>query len=190
MIKAEATNENRKQAVEAKDRKDREAAQESILRQFPSIGLNIAREILDHGFEKRSGRVGRTGTLGLDEKVTLAVAAYARHKFTPYDQLLREARKEQGWNSEAKWPVRRAVQPEVNEVLKRWRKRAVTRRASKTDDSKEKETDDGKPIKRTFKRHLDAQSSKYKNRLAQATKAVETKKIPVLAIIRAKRQKK
>ena len=161
-----------------------------MLRQFPSIGPRIAQEILDHGFEKRSGRVGRTGTLGLDDKVTLAVVAYARHKFTRYDQLLREARKEMGWDSEAKWPVRRAVQPEVDEVLKRWRKRVVTRRASKTNDPIGKEADEGKPIKRTFKRHLAAQSVKYRKRLAEATKAVETKKVPVLAVIRAKRRKK
>ena len=188
-VKAGATNEIRRQAVAVKDRKDLEAARESVLRQFPSIGMSIAQEILDHGFEKRSGRVGRTGTISLDEKVALAVAAHARHNFTPYDQLLREARKKNGWDPEAKWPIRNAVQAQLLEVLRKWKKRVATGKVSEIDKNG---ADPSKPIKRVLKRQLDEQSMKYKKRLFEAIEPKDPKseKVSVMSGIRAKRQKK
>ena len=72
----------RKDAVLAKDRKHIETARESLVRLFPRIPLDVAERVLQFGFEKGSGRVGRAGGLESDERVTLAVVAHARHKHT------------------------------------------------------------------------------------------------------------
>ena len=46
--------------------------------------------VLNHGFRKHSGRVGRSGAMPLERKVVLAVIAHVRHRHSAYDGLLRE----------------------------------------------------------------------------------------------------
>lgn len=45
-------------------------------------------EILEHGFQKGSGRVGRSQILEDRLKVQLAVNAHIRHRLTQYDSIL------------------------------------------------------------------------------------------------------
>ena len=106
--------------MERKDEKDIDAARKVMKQLFPAMRLSVAKKILDHGFEKRSGRVGRTGTLGLEEKVGLAVSAYVRHTFTPYDELLQNAKKKTSGFVDRE-PIRKAVKPKMDKVLEKWR---------------------------------------------------------------------
>ena len=79
-----------------------------------------AQKILQHGFSKGSGRVGRTTKLDLDEKCTLAVIAHARHVMTPYDRLLKEFEPTHG-QARAREEAREAIKHRLAEVLKDWR---------------------------------------------------------------------
>ena len=116
-----ATSVKRKDAVFAKDRKHVETARESLVRLFPRIPLDVAEEVLKHGFEKGSGRVGRVGNLESDERVTLAVVAHARHTKTPYDSLLKKMDKSGGYGKGSREKAREAIKDELERVLKSWR---------------------------------------------------------------------
>ena len=118
---AVATAIQRRDAVLTKDRKHIETARESLVRLFPRIPLDVAEQVLQHGFEKGSGRVGRAGDLESDERVTLAVVAHARHTKTPYDTLLREMEKTRGYGTGARERAREAIKKELEQVLKSWR---------------------------------------------------------------------
>ena len=52
-------------------------------------------KVLNHAFEKGSGRVGRTGRETAERKASLAVGAHLRHNYTNYDSLLREMSREE-----------------------------------------------------------------------------------------------
>ena len=73
-------------------------------------------EILEHGFQKGSGRVGRSGTLGDKIKVQLAVNAHIRHRMTQYDAIL-AANKGQ----DAKLAAREIVNGQVQAIANSWR---------------------------------------------------------------------
>ena len=83
-----ATASTRHDTIATKDGKQRSEAREMMFKMFPRIPDKEAEVILNHGFEKRSGRVGRTSKLEDDEKIELAVRAHIRHRFTKYESLL------------------------------------------------------------------------------------------------------
>lgn len=68
--------------------------------------------VLQHGFKKSSGRVGRTSMIPLSQKVLLAVIAHVRHKHTDYDNLLHKGIE----RADARKATRRAIE----DVMKRW----------------------------------------------------------------------
>ena len=59
-----------------------------LLQFFPNIPDDACIAILEHGFQKGSGRVGRSKKIKDRRKVQLAVKAHIRHRLTPYDSIL------------------------------------------------------------------------------------------------------
>ena len=59
-----------------------------LLTFFPNMPDDACKEILEHGFQKGSGRVGRSKKIEDRLKVQLAVNAHIRHRLTPYDSIL------------------------------------------------------------------------------------------------------
>ncbi|KAI1455439.1 hypothetical protein F4805DRAFT_476777 [Annulohypoxylon moriforme] len=85
----ERTQEARAQAVKKRDDKMNADFSKSVLSQFPKIPEAEIPQVVGQAMQKHSGRVGRTGTLDLAEKASLAVRAYIRHNYTDYDDLLK-----------------------------------------------------------------------------------------------------
>lgn len=59
-----------------------------LLQFFPNIPDDACMAILEHGFRKGSGRVGRSKKIKDRRKVQLAVKAHIRHRLTSYDSIL------------------------------------------------------------------------------------------------------
>ena len=91
-------------------------AHKLLLTFFPKMPEDACSEILEHGFQKGSGRVGRSGTLEDNIKVQLAVNAHIRHRLTQYDAIL-AANKGQ----DAKLVVREIVNGQVQAIADSWR---------------------------------------------------------------------
>ncbi|OKL56043.1 hypothetical protein UA08_08731 [Talaromyces atroroseus] len=87
---AQQTAQNRRVAVQVRDARDQRKAKIILSETFPSMPDACVEEVLQHAFLKGSGRVGRTATRPEKVKAILAVEAHIRHKYTPYEQLLRE----------------------------------------------------------------------------------------------------
>ncbi|KAH8910346.1 hypothetical protein BR93DRAFT_474909 [Coniochaeta sp. PMI_546] len=87
---AQATAATRAAALRSRDSAVEREFEAGLLRLYPKVRRHDIAEILKQALEKRSRRVGRTGTLDLESKVHLAVKAYIRHCHTPYEQLLRD----------------------------------------------------------------------------------------------------
>ncbi|KAK1835151.1 hypothetical protein QBC39DRAFT_419720 [Podospora conica] len=107
-----ATAATRAAAVKKRDASHEKAFEAAVLELFPQIPRELVPGVVKHAVEKRSGRVGRTGTLDVGEKAKLAVRAHIRHKWTAYDALLRG-----GMSRE---DARRAVADRLSEVAKAW----------------------------------------------------------------------
>ena len=108
--------ENRHRAVAAKDSRDHLKAHNMLRRLFPYIPEGACTEILEHGFFKGSGGVGRSNRLEDRLKIQLAVNAHIRHRLTQYDSLL-AANKGQ----DAKFAAREMVYRQVQEIADSWR---------------------------------------------------------------------
>ena len=108
--------EKRQKAVAAKDSRDHKRAHRLLLDFFPNIPETDCSEILQHGFQKGSGRVGRSQSLEDKLKVQLAVNAHIRHRLTEYDSIL-AANKEQ----DAKAAARQMVYDHVQAIADSWR---------------------------------------------------------------------
>ena len=76
-------------ATKKRDATDQAKAAAEIALQFPKMPEVEKETILQHGFRKHSGRVGRASAVPLEKKVLLAVTAHVRHKHTSYDILLK-----------------------------------------------------------------------------------------------------
>jgi hypothetical protein len=100
--KANATLAKRIAAVQKRDSADIAKASTEVIAQFRKIPAAEKELVLKHGFKKHSGRVGRTSSISLAKKVTLAVIAHIRHKHTEYDALLR-AGEERGVARKSTW---------------------------------------------------------------------------------------
>ncbi|GAB7363880.1 hypothetical protein MBLNU230_g4443t1 [Neophaeotheca triangularis] len=108
-----ATRATRAAAVAEKDRKDKDAAKSVIARLFPRMPGEDVKKVLEHAFKKRSGRVGRTGTVSIDRRVLLAVTAHVRHVHTGYDTLLRRG-------GQSRQQVRALIHNQIQQVLRSW----------------------------------------------------------------------
>ncbi|KMU78085.1 hypothetical protein CISG_06847 [Coccidioides immitis RMSCC 3703] len=108
------TSEARGLAVAQKDARHARHAKAALERGFPYIPAQDMRAILNHAFLKGSGRVGRSGTVGSDErKVELAAEAHIRHVHTGYEGLL-----DSGMDRE---DARKLVWDRVKEVKRMWK---------------------------------------------------------------------
>lgn len=98
------TEKTRASATRARETKFLDQGRELLRDQFPLMPEDTLDVILEHAFEKGSGRVGRTGTLTDSHKAQLAVEAHVRHKYTPYETMLengmdRFLAREKVWNT-------------------------------------------------------------------------------------------
>ena len=86
-----------------------------VRRLFPGIPAKREQIIAEHACRKYSGRVGRSASAKEfdPESIELAVIAHIRHRETNYDELLGK-----GWDRRE---ARRAVQAEVQRILKAWK---------------------------------------------------------------------
>ena len=118
---ARASAASRKEAVRAKDERDIAKARDCLSRLFPRIPLDAAETVLHHGFQKGSGRVGRSTVLVNDDKVTLAVIAHARHTKTEYDTIIKKLDKGRKGGEKFRQQARALIRDELDAVLRSWR---------------------------------------------------------------------
>jgi hypothetical protein len=83
-----ATRPARKQQAAARHARETDAAGRALAQHFPAMPAADAAALLRTAWKVGSGRVGRTGTLHMAEKLRLAAQAYARHRCTDYDARL------------------------------------------------------------------------------------------------------
>lgn len=112
VVEHRATAAKRADAVQRRDDAVRDQFEAALTRLFPKAPRDEIPQILKHALQKRSGRVGRTGTVDLEEKVKLAVRAHIRHRHTNYDKLLHK-----GTSREV---ARSSIWGELNEIARRW----------------------------------------------------------------------
>lgn len=117
---AEASAKKRQHAVDVKDQRDRKESRALLQRLFPYMPETSLATILDHGFEKRSGRVGRTKTLDEVTKANLAVNAHIRHNYTTYDSFY-STMKTNDDKRNIRARARMAVNDQVNRIARSWR---------------------------------------------------------------------
>lgn len=99
-------------ATEKRDTADIAKAASELVNQFPEIPEKEKKLVLKHGFKKFSGRVGRTNSIPLSRKASLAVIAHVRHKHTEYDALLKDGKD----RDEARKLTRRRIE----NILRKW----------------------------------------------------------------------
>lgn len=112
--------ERRQKAVAAKDSLEYAQNQGLLRTYYPNIAADSAADVLDHGFLKGSGRVGRAKALDEQLRVTLAVNAHIRHRLTDYDSLLSRL-VASGQDHDAKRMARETVDDQVSGIADSWR---------------------------------------------------------------------
>ncbi|KAK7431435.1 hypothetical protein QQZ08_001925 [Neonectria magnoliae] len=108
-----ATRDRRQDKVRRRDEATEKEFETAIRKLFPHIPEEDIQKTIKRALEKRSGRVGRTGLLDLDQKVQLAVAAHVRHSHTEYDKLIRGKMNRKR--------ARNAINSQATQILSRWR---------------------------------------------------------------------
>ncbi|KPM38886.1 hypothetical protein AK830_g7677 [Neonectria ditissima] len=108
-----ATRDKRQDQVRRRDGATEKEFETAVRRLFPQIPEEDIQKTIKRALEKRSGRVGRTSLLVLDQKVQYAVVAHVRHSHTQYDTLIR--------GKMSRNDARIAIKGEVAKVLSRWR---------------------------------------------------------------------
>ncbi|KXX74642.1 hypothetical protein MMYC01_208143 [Madurella mycetomatis] len=114
-----ATARQRAAAVRKRDAAKEGDFEDTVTKLFPDIPREEIPRIVKHALKKHSGRVGRTGTVGLEERVTLAVWAHIRHVHTDYERLLKQGI--------GRLEAREQVWDRVNEMARRWGGRELRR---------------------------------------------------------------
>ncbi|OAQ99376.1 hypothetical protein LLEC1_04293 [Akanthomyces lecanii] len=110
------TRATRRAAVAARDESTRSTFDTALRKRFSEMPAVDREQVLQRALKKRSGRVGRTSKLTMEDKVRLAVAAHVRHMHTDYDRLVR--------GETSREDARRAVYASVRGVLASWESRA------------------------------------------------------------------
>ncbi|KAL2056490.1 hypothetical protein ABVK25_003514 [Lepraria finkii] len=111
----------RAKIVAAKDSRDDKQNRYLLMEMFPRMPAKSMQELLEHGFQKGSGRVGRATKLDVEERIELAVHAHARHNFTNYDSYLREQRKAGDRGLSLRGRARKRVHGQVKSIVNSWR---------------------------------------------------------------------
>jgi hypothetical protein len=127
--KARERAENQRQRDEERYRQGFEEASLRYLDfapRYTSVARTIAHETAAHATVKRSGRVGRTSLLPLDEKVRLAVRAHLRHRYTSYEKEM--GRRGFALDHEVARPIRWDAERAVDEFLRSRRRAQSTLR--------------------------------------------------------------
>ncbi|KAH6895454.1 hypothetical protein B0T10DRAFT_216716 [Thelonectria olida] len=106
-----ATREKRKEKVQRRDKAGEKEFETSIRALFPKIPADDVQAVISRALKKRTGRVGRTTLLTVEERAKLAVLAHIRHRHTEYDTLIRDM----GRNN-----ARKTIEPKMKEVLAEW----------------------------------------------------------------------
>lgn len=107
-----STKPARLSATAARDARTLSDARAVLLELFPAMPAADVDAVVAHAFRKNSGRVGRNGSMSLEEKVTLGVRAHVRHAHTAYEELMRSGVE----RDVARW----RVAGELEEVVRRW----------------------------------------------------------------------
>ncbi|EPE04005.1 alanine and arginine rich protein [Ophiostoma piceae UAMH 11346] len=84
-----ASRSTRHEATAKRDDTLANTFRDALLAAYPDTPRDMVPQVVKHAMTKRQGRVARTGTLKLDQRVRLAVRAHIRHCHTNYDALLR-----------------------------------------------------------------------------------------------------
>ena len=128
-----ATANKRQKALGQRDSREREQVRTVLTDMYPREDLE---QILTHGFEKGSKRVGRSTRLDIDDRAELAVIAYIRHHYTDYDNVLSQKRKQIGRRISAltRAHIRYQIQSTVDAVLHEWSRRKPSSRLTVSSD--------------------------------------------------------
>ena len=118
---AAVSAEKRAKIVAAKDSRDDKQNRHLLMEMFPRMPAKSMQELLEHGFQKGSGRVGRATKLDEGERIELAVHAHARHNFTDYDSYLIEQRKAGDRGLSPRDKARKRVHKQVKSIANSWR---------------------------------------------------------------------
>ena len=108
-----STREKRAEAVSKADSSKEPVFLKALGDIFPLMPVGERGVVVRRAMEKGSGRVGRTGTCGVERRVRLAVGSHVRHTMTGYDGRLR--------GGEGREEVRSEIFPEVLGILDGWR---------------------------------------------------------------------
>ncbi|KAH7160832.1 hypothetical protein EDB81DRAFT_783252 [Dactylonectria macrodidyma] len=126
---ADRSTKNKRQSdVKRRDDANEKEFETAIRRIFPEIPEDSLQKVIKRALQKRSGRVGRTSTLPVQDRAQLAVAAHVRHCHTQYDKLVR--------GPMSKNDAREKIKGEALRVLSQWRGARATngsRRRRKTE---------------------------------------------------------
>lgn len=123
------TRSQRAAAVDKRDASIKTQFEKAILQEYPRIPAESLAKVLKIALEKKSGKVGRTGTMNIEMKARLAVRAHIRHYHTLYDTQLRTMKM-------SKEMARDAVKDQVNALAVAWGKAPGTARRAKTQHRK------------------------------------------------------
>ena len=118
---AAATAEKRAQTVATKDNRDYQQNLQLLREMFPRMPAKTMEEILGHGFQKGSGRVGRATRLDEEKRIELAVNAHIRHRFTDYEKYLKARRKIGKGSPCPRTEARQRVVGQVTRIAESWR---------------------------------------------------------------------
>lgn len=140
-----ATKEERQNNVKKRDDATEKEFETAIRKLFPEIPEDSLRKVIKRALQKRSGRVGRSGALSVNDKVQLAVSAHVRHCHTQYDKLIR--------GPMSRDEARKKIKGEALRVLAQWRGARTTnesRRQRKTKTRRASATKQATPTKQTI----------------------------------------
>ena len=118
---AAATAEKRAQTVAIKDNREYQQNLQILRKMFPRMPAKTTEEILAHGFQKGSGRVGRATRLDEEKRIELAVNAHIRHRFTDYENHLKARGKIGKGSPSPRTEARQRVIGQVTRIAESWR---------------------------------------------------------------------
>ncbi|KAI0143389.1 hypothetical protein BJ166DRAFT_453497, partial [Pestalotiopsis sp. NC0098] len=108
-----ATREDRASAVQKHDASLELKFRRAVKKLFPEAPDGAVPKVVARAMEKRSGRVGRSSKIDIEQKAKMAVVAHIRHCHTDYDKQLQRGG--------GRWEVRDEIRDQVNEILDSWR---------------------------------------------------------------------
>ena len=106
--------------MRAKDDRYIAKARETIVRRFPRMPLKSVEIVLQHSFEKGSGRVGRSTTLIDERKIMLAVRAHARHTRTRYETILKSLENGKLGREAIREEARSRIKRQLDGIVSSW----------------------------------------------------------------------